>query len=185
MTLPPLTHEVHSHPRREFLANSVFGRLPSVDHRLRALMFLGLNLEDPDSTFIARRVRFLNLETISIGARTTVNFEVLLDGRGGLSIGRDVAVAPRVTLVTAYHDEDADMADTYQPVAIRDQALLSTGCMILPGVEVGQGGLVAAGAVVSRDVEPWTIVAGVPARTVRSRRPDQRYRLGSFRPSWH
>jgi acetyltransferase-like isoleucine patch superfamily enzyme len=51
--------------------------------------------------------------------------------------------------------------------AIRRFAAVGAGATILPGVEIGEGALVAAGAVVTRDVEPWTIVAGVPARVMR------------------
>jgi acetyltransferase-like isoleucine patch superfamily enzyme len=185
MTLPPVHHPVHSHPRREFLASSVACRVPWPTLRTSLLARLGVRIEDPESTFIARSVRFLAPESLRIGARTSINFEVLLDARGGLRLGRDVSIAPRAMVITGFHEVDDDMATTFQPVAVGDRAVIGSGAIVLPGVEVGEGAVIGAGAVVTHDVETWTVVAGVPARTVRQRCSDQRYELGEFRPSWH
>jgi maltose O-acetyltransferase len=60
---------------------------------------------------------------------------------------------------------------------------VATGAIVLPGVTVGEGAVVAAGAVVSRDVEPFTIVAGTPARPIAQRTRTLDYEL-DFRPNW-
>jgi maltose O-acetyltransferase len=113
-----------------------------------------------------------------------VNFGVHIDGRGGVEIGRDTALTPHVMVVTSWHHPDDEMADVYQPVRIGDHVLVNARAMILPGVEIGEGALVAAGSVVSKDVEPWTIVGGNPARPIGAR-SRQSYELGHWRPDWH
>ncbi|MBI5103601.1 MAG: acyltransferase [Solirubrobacterales bacterium] len=88
-------------------------------------------------------------------------------------------------VVTSWHHPDDEMADTYQPVRIGSHVLVNARSMILPGVEVGDGALVAAGSVVTKDVPPWTIVGGNPAKVLRERRHPQHYQLGEWRPDWH
>jgi acetyltransferase-like isoleucine patch superfamily enzyme len=68
------------------------------------------------------------------------------------------------------------------PVEIGPRAWIAYQAIVLPGLRIGEGAVVAAGSVVSRDVEPFAIVAGSPARKVGERNPDLRYHL-SFDPS--
>ena len=73
---------------------------------------------------------------------------------------------------------------TYRaPVVIEDRAWLWTRSLVLPGVRIGEGAVVAAGAVVTKDVPPFTVVRGVPAVEVGHRRTDLHYEL-SYRPPW-
>jgi len=69
----------------------------------------------------------------------------------------------------------------HKPVVIEDYAWVATRAMILPGVTIGQGAVVAAGSVVTKDVEPKSIVAGNPARCIRERKGIQRYTLNYAR----
>jgi acetyltransferase-like isoleucine patch superfamily enzyme len=120
---------------------------------------------------------------IRIGRRTVVNQQCCLDGRGGLSIGDDVDIAAGVWILTDSHDmNDPLFPEILAPVTIGNYAWIGSRAMILPGVTVGEGAVVAAGAVVTRDVEPFTIVAGVPARPIGTRtgRPKPRSRV--YRP---
>jgi putative colanic acid biosynthesis acetyltransferase WcaF len=57
-----------------------------------------------------------------------------------------------------------------KPIIIMENVWVTTGAMILPGVTIGEGGVVAAGAVVVKDVEPWTVVGGNPARFIKKRK---------------
>jgi len=116
---------------------------------------------------------------IVIGRRTVINQHCCLDGRGWLTIGDDVDISPGVWILTDGHDmEDPLFRETLAPVRIGNHVWIGSRAMILPGVTVGEGAVVAAGAVVTRDVEPYTVVAGVPARQIgtRSRRPAPRGR---------
>ena len=91
-------------------------------------------------------------------------------------IGNDVSFGPETMILTSTHDTNAGTPErravevTCKPVVIKDGAWLGARCTILPGVTVGEGAIVAAGAVVHRDVAPNTLVAGVPARVVKELR---------------
>jgi len=95
---------------------------------------------------------------------------------GFISIGSNVLMGPRVSLLA--EDHNAASADepikaqgvTRLPITIEDDVWLGAGATVTGGVTVGRGSIVAAAAVVTRDVEPFSVVAGVPARLVRSRR---------------
>jgi len=87
-----------------------------------------------------------------------------------LSIGNDVSISPDVTILTAQHRTDDPLFGLVSaPVVIDDYVWIGTRAMILPGVHIGKGAVVAAGAVVTKDVAPMEIVGGVPARPIGQR----------------
>jgi len=89
---------------------------------------------------------------------------------GGISIGNDVMIGPKVNLVSAGHPtEPAQRRNgiVKQPIAIGNNVWIGAAATILPGVTIGENAVVAAGAVVSRDVPANTIAAGVPARVLK------------------
>lgn len=108
---------------------------------------------------------------LHIGSNTFVNAGCLFDVTGHVTLADNVYLAHRVTIVTSTHGA----ADRFQragsliasPVVIERGAWLGAGCTVLPGVTVGSGSIVAAGAVVINDVAPNTAVGGVPARRLR------------------
>ena len=105
-----------------------------------------------------------------IGAHTWINRDCCLDVRGGLRIGDDVSISPEVTILTAWHPvDDPEFRVTTSPVEIGDNVFVGTRATIMPGVTIGRGAVIAAGAVVPRDVPPLAIVAGVPARQIGTR----------------
>jgi len=111
-----------------------------------------------------------------IGAGSVIGHRVTLDARGGLVIGCNVNISGEAMIWTAQHDyRDPEFNAVFKPVTIEDHAWLGTRCMVLPGVTVGRGAVVAAGAVVTHDVPPCTVVAGIPAREVARRPDDFRY----------
>jgi maltose O-acetyltransferase len=115
-----------------------------------------------------------------IGARTIINRSCCLDARSGLCIGEDVSISPECTILTTQHDlNHPDFPLQGRAVVIEDHVWIGMRAMILPGVTIGRGAVVAAGAVVTGDVAPLDIVAGVPARVVGRRAIDPRYRLAS------
>ncbi|WP_230668070.1 acyltransferase [Microbacterium sp. MEC084] len=112
-----------------------------------------------------------------IGDDTTINQNCRLDSRGGLTIGNRVSISADCIILTADHDvQSFDFAGRRTPVVIHDYVFLGTRVTVLPGVTIGEGAVVAAGAVVSRDVEPYAIVGGVPAKKIGERRRDLDYR---------
>lgn len=118
-----------------------------------------------------------------IGDFSIIGHKAILDARGGLTIGINVNLSTGVWIWTEQHiPQDPDFKTIRAPVIIKDYAWLSTRSIILPGVTIGRGAVVAAGAVVTKDVPDYAIVAGVPAKIMGKRREDLRYNLGEFIP---
>jgi maltose O-acetyltransferase len=112
----------------------------------------------------------LRRDGLVIGAHTRINRDCCLDARGSLHIGENVSISPEVTILTAYHPiDDPEFRVASRPIEIDDYAFVGTRATILAGVRIGRGAVVGAGAVVTRDVPPLAVVAGVPARQVGTR----------------
>lgn len=107
---------------------------------------------------------------LTIGDYSRINRDCCLDARGSLRIGANVSISPEVVILTASHRvDDPQFRVETRSVVIEDNVWIGTRALILPGVTLGRGSVVSAGAVVTRDVPPLTIVAGVPARQVGTR----------------
>ena len=161
---------------RDFLAEAV-GWLPF--HTLRLVLYrhvLGIYIGD--YTSIHRGCRFYCPSAIEIGEHTVINRDVLLDGRTGLKIGHNVSISEGTVILTLEHNPNSPTFENRgAPVYIGDHVFVGARAMVLPGVTIGQGAVVAAGAVVTHDVAPFAIVAGVPARLIGHRRQDLAYTL--------
>lgn len=95
-----------------------------------------------------------------------------------LIIGNNVSIAGEVRIFTMQHDIDSpDFKETEGDVVIGDYAVIGTRVTILPGVHIGRGAVVASGAVVTKDVAPYTLVGGVPAKFIRKRPENLTYTL--------
>ena len=115
---------------------------------------------------------------LSIGRSSVIGDHAILDARAGLTIGENVNLSTNVAIWTGQHDYQApDFGFKSGPVHIEDYAWLSFRSTILPGVTVGEGAVVAAGAVVTKNVAPYTVVGGVPAKMIGTRSRDLRYDL--------
>ncbi|WP_394747991.1 acyltransferase [Spongiimicrobium salis] len=126
---------------------------------------------------------FINRNKISIGENTAINRRCYLDGRGGLSIGNNVSISPEVHLITASHDANSEDFQYYsKAITIEDYVWIGTRATVLPGVTLGKGCVVATGAVVSKDVSPYTIVGGVPAKKIGERTNKLTYNCRWFPP---
>jgi acetyltransferase-like isoleucine patch superfamily enzyme len=107
---------------------------------------------------------------IKIGKNVFVNFDCAFMDRGGITLEDNVLVGPKVSLITTNHPlEPAQRKSTYsKPIVIRRNAWIGANATVMPGITVGENAVVAAGAVVTKDVAANTIVAGVPARVVKN-----------------
>jgi len=161
-----------------FLCNRIVGRIPS--HTLRLAFYGGvMRFAIGDKASIFSGAQFTNRGSFAVGDHTTINEDCRLDNRGGLTIGSHVSISPQVCILTADHDpQDPQFRGRERAVRIEDYVFVGTRAMILPGVTLLRGAVVAAAAVVTHDVEPLSIVAGSPAREIRKRNPDLAYDVG-------
>jgi acetyltransferase-like isoleucine patch superfamily enzyme len=124
---------------------------------------------------------FITGRRTSIGSHTTINRRCYLDGRGGLRIGNNVSISPEVYLLSLTHDfQDPEFPSVPKEVVIEDYVWIGARAMLLPGVKLSQGCVVGAGAVVTKDVPPYTIVAGVPANKIGERSRNLDYETSYF-----
>ncbi len=120
---------------------------------------------------------------LSIGDYSTVGHYAILDARKEIEIGKNVNLSTGVWIWTLQHDpQDPDFKTKGGKVIIKDYAWISCRATILPGVTIGEGAVVAAGAVVTKDVPDYSIVAGVPAEVIGTRAKNLRYQLGAYIP---
>jgi acetyltransferase-like isoleucine patch superfamily enzyme len=159
-------------------------RLPVRKLRHAAYRLMGIELGR--TALIHRGVEIRNPGRVEIGEDSVIGFDAILDGRFGIKIGRHVNVSSEAAIWTVQHDHrDPNFGSVGASVVIGDRVWLSFRCTVLPGVAVGEGAVVAAGAVVTRDVPPYAIVAGVPARVVAERSPrGLSYRLNHGTAPW-
>lgn len=107
---------------------------------------------------------------VRVGRNVFINQACMLSDIGGIEIGDDVMIGPRVSLLTAGHPLDPARRRRQivaAPITIERNVWLGAGATVLQGVTVGSDAVVAAGAIVTRDVPPRTLVAGVPAQVLR------------------
>lgn len=109
-------------------------------------------------------------ENINIGKNVFVNHACTFMDRGGITLEDNVLVGPKVNLITTNHpiNPAERRATISQPIVIKKGAWIGVGATILPGVTIGENSIVAAGAVVSKDVPDNTIVGGIPAQILKT-----------------
>ncbi len=117
-----------------------------------------------------------------IGKNSIVNQNCRLDNRGGIEIGENVSISPHVHILTADHDlASPGFEGSERPVRLGDRVFIGSRAIILPGVTLGEGCAVGAGSVVTKDVAPGAIVAGVPAKVIGQRPAHLNYELAYTR----
>ena len=134
-------------------------------------------------TDIQMGCRFLNGRKVHFGDRNVINFGCLFDGRKfHIRTGEDVSIGPAASILTLGHEpQSPEFVDRGGDVVIGDRVWIGYRALVLPAVSIGEGAVVGAGAVVTRNVDAYAIVAGSPARKIGERNRDLRYHL-HFRP---
>ena len=109
-------------------------------------------------------------KNIKVGRNVFINSGCCFQDQGGIEIGDGTLIGHQVVIATLNHDPDPEKrGDMFpRPVKIGTKVWIGSHATLLPGVTVGEGAIVAAGAVVTRDVPPRSVVAGVPARVIKS-----------------
>ena len=109
-------------------------------------------------------------KTTRVGKEVFINFGCTFLDQGGITIEEGVFIGPEAKILSEGHPEQPALRHTLQtePVVIRRKAWIGAGAIILPGVTVGENAIIAAGAIVTKDVPDNTIAAGVPAKILRN-----------------
>jgi len=152
-------------------------------HSFRKLCYSLAGMKIGSGSTLHMWASFFNPGNISIGEGTIIGDHAFLDGRAGLKIGNHVDIASSVMIYNSEHDLTSDdFRATHEPVEIGDYVFIGPRAIILPGVKVGKGAIVAAGAVVTKDVPDFAIVGGVPASMIGERKnKNPKYKLGRAR----
>lgn len=152
-------------------------------HTLRRLFYGLAGVKMGKGSVIHMWASFFKPGNIRIGEGTIIGDHAFLDGRAFLTIGKEVDIASQVMIYNSEHKIDSDDFSAQEaPVEIGDYSFIGPRVIILPGVKIGRGAVVAAGAVVTKDVAPFSIVGGVPAIKISERgNKNPHYKLGRAR----
>lgn len=135
---------------------------------LKSKIKCGKNVEIRD------RATIYSPENLFIADNVAINSGVTILAQGGVTIGEYTMIAPGVTIISVNHDykregERALSTLIKKPVIIGRHVWLAVGSIVLAGVTIGDGAVIAAGSIVTKDVPPYTIVAGIPATVIKKR----------------
>lgn len=154
-----------------YLANRVVAHIPS--HLIRLFFYrrvMGFSVGRSSYIFMGAWFDNKGEGSFVMGDHSVINQKCRLDNRGAITIGNNVGISADVIILTADHDlQSQTFAGRSRRVSIGDHAFIGTRAMLMPGVNVGRGAAVGAGAIVTRDVAPFTIVAGCPAKPIGRR----------------
>lgn len=152
-------------------------------HHVRRFFYRLAGVRIGDGSTIHMGARFYDPKHVTIGEDTIVGEYSVLDGRDKLTIGNHVDIASEVMIYNSQHDvNDGDFKAITAPVVIEDYVFIGPRAIILPNVTIGKGAVIAAGAVVTKDVPQFAIVGGVPAQIIGERKnKDLNYKLGRAR----
>ncbi|MCH4552106.1 glycosyltransferase [Aestuariibaculum lutulentum] len=121
---------------------------------------------------------FLSLGKLSVGDFTVINPKCIIDNRGEIKIGSNVSIAHYCKIYTTGHDVNCSyFTGIKKAVVIEDNVVLFSNCIIQPGVTLGKGCVVFPGSVVTKDVPPFTMVGGNPAKLIGQRNKNLNYRI--------
>lgn len=163
----------------------VFSKLPtprfgSIYSKARVWYFervLKIMKAGRNPSMVSKNVYIANGKRVKFGSGCRINEGVYLECA---YIGDDVMIAPNVTLLSRMHSHartDIPMSlQGYQPekpITVNDDVWIGRNVVVMPGVTIGKGSIVAAGAVVTSDVPEYSVVAGVPARIIKNRKDDE------------
>lgn len=152
----------------EYIPNSVLSHIPFWCIRKTWLSTIGTKIGR--RTLIMKDNTFMSPRGLSIGNYTHINRGCTIDARGGITIGNSVSISHNVCLMTGGHDyKSSNFQGVYKRIVIEDHVWIGVGAIILQGVTIGRGAVVCAGAVVTKDVPPHSIVGGIPAKVIGTR----------------
>lgn len=119
---------------------------------------------------------FLEPRRLNVGQCSHINQGCIVDARGFIRVGENVSISHRVSLITGSHNINSpSFYGVFKPIIIDDYVFVGCNATILGGTHLGEGCVVCAGAVVTKDVPPYCVVAGVPAKVIAERARNLKY----------
>jgi acetyltransferase-like isoleucine patch superfamily enzyme len=154
---------------RLYVCNNWVSHMPS--HRIRLLFYRRvMGFKIGKNSYIHMGCSFDAARGLEIGNDSVINAKCRLDTRENIKIGNNVSISNEVIILTADHDMDSPhFTGRNFPITIADYVWIGTRAMLLPGVTLGIGSVVAAGAVVTKSVDSYKVVGGIPARIIKER----------------
>ena len=153
------------------------GLVPS--NHIRRFVYSALGAEIGKNVVFHFRTEIRGIHRLKIGAGTIIGDNALLAAQRGLTIGENVNLSSNVSIYSGEHDHRdpyfRSTPEKTRPITIGDRVWIGSNAIILTGVNIGEGAVCCAGCVVTKDVEPFTVVAGIPAKKVNERPKDLRY----------
>src|SRR5690606_12468030 len=143
-----------------YICNWVFSKFPS--RRIRHLFYRKImNFEIGERSNIFLGAWITSSVGLKMKSKSVINANCHLDTRGGIKIGKNVSISPEVAIVTGDHNiHDPKFRARFRKVIIEDNVFIGFRALILPGITIGRGSIIAAGSVVNKNVPPLTIVGG-------------------------
>ena len=136
------------------------------------LRIFGAKLHTQPKGYVALnpKARIESPWNVEIGNLSSIGNKAWVYALDNITVGSKTCIGENVKLLTGYHDiATKNFAFKTKPITIGSCVWIATGAIVLPGVTIGDGAVVAAGAVVTKDVEPWTVVGGNPAKFIKKR----------------
>jgi maltose O-acetyltransferase len=152
-------------------------------HSIRNLKYRFFGIKIGRGSTIHMWANFFNPKNIEIGKDTIIGDHAFLDGREKIKIGDHVDIASSVMIYNSEHNLESEGFEAISaPVEIGDYVFIGPRVIIMPGVKIGRGSVVAGGAVVTKDVADFAIVGGVPTKVIGERKNKKpNYKLGRAR----
>ena len=149
-------------------------------HFIRKIFYMISGVKMPFSSTIHYGANFFKPSGVKIGEDSIIGDHAFLDGRAPLCIGSHTDIASQVLIYNDEHDiHDPKFGNSYGAVTIGDYVFIGPRAIILPGVTIGKGAIIAAGAVVTKNIPEYEVWGGVPAKKITDRRlKNPTYHLG-------
>lgn len=161
-----------------YIVHIISGHIPF--HHIRLIVFTINGMKIGNGSIIHMGCKFFKLNNIDIGKDTIIGNNAFLDGRSNIKIGDHVDIASEVMIYNSEHSiNDPKFKATDAPVEVGDYVFIGPRVIILPGIKIGRGAVIAAGCVLTKNVPSYAIFAGVPGKMIGERKiRDLNYILG-------
>ena len=165
----------------EYVLNDILPHIPFWS--MRRFVMRRLKMYIGKGSFIMKHNYIMTPQLLSIGEYSHVNRGCVIDARGSITIGNNVSISHNVSIMSGGHDYNSPtFRGRFLPIHIEDNVWIGNNAVILQNIRIGTGAVICAGAVVTKDVEPYSVVAGVPARKIKERNKQINYHCSGFTP---